>query len=160
MTTNPKPGTLPWDLDDVDGVDGTTILVVDMHLSRSHLVDRIDDAVDFDLEPAAGGKNLSSIDLARLYAAVSDDERDPYFLTSRHRKGRLTRLLGDELGFYATDAQSEPVKEQVIQIWLALATGDVADRMPTLPHQSTIDIDLAEQGNGPRTRPARSPAAD
>jgi len=152
--TRPKPGTLPFDIDDVDFVTGATILLVDLYLGRRDVIDRIDALVAFDLSPAAGGKELSKPDLARLYVAISGSDDDPKALAAGRRKGDLVRLLADDIGFFASDDQQEPVKEQVIQIWLFLAVDDTAERMPSLPRQSAIDVDLAAQEQAPTRRPA------
>lgn len=149
MTMNPKPGALPCSWDGLTPANGAAILVIDLYLRRQDVVDRIDHLADSDIQGAANGRNLSKLDLAKLYVELGDHDEDPDIVVQGRTKGDVLRLLADEIGFFASHDQEEIVKEQTIQVLLFLQTGATAPRMPSLPHNAGVDLDLKRQYEQP-----------
>lgn len=154
MGLNPKPGVPPCPWDELKPTP-TTILLLDLYLRRQDVIDRIDDLADSDIQAIETGKHLSKLDIAKLYVEISGEDVDPRLVVEGRQKGEVIQLLADAVGFHAAVEQQEVVKEQAIQVLLYFQTGDTADRMPSLPHSSHVDLDLEAQRK--RERKRRSP---
>lgn len=156
MTMNPKPGKLPADWDALTPPNGATILVIDQHLTREDVVDRIDALADSDIQGANERKDLTKLDMAKLYLETIDADGDPEDVADGRMKGDVLRLLADEIGFFASREQEEIVKEQSIQVLLYLKTGLTAPRMPSLPTTSRVS-DVLDRHRTRRRFPATNP---
>lgn len=87
-------------------------LVFDHYLTRQGVMRELVDHLGLDIDITA--KKFSHDQLATLYAAVTDDDRDPTTIASEEQKYALIDDLGVLYGFETTDCQDELKKSQLI----------------------------------------------
>lgn len=136
MSRPMKDGELP---DGLDLTTDTASLIIDDHLNRAHLVNRIARIMgydwDADVDARKGGNRRSGRVLTRqMKAQLADDLVDRTIsLDKVHGKdggwsnGDLIGVLGDACGFKYDTSQNDMRKSQLIATFVYLKTGEGLD---------------------------------
>lgn len=144
---------IPGDVSDLP--TDTRPLLIDMYLSRSDIIQRIDDTVDvIDADPSTG--YITHRNLCRLLADRVGDERRPNLIAHKDNKGAVIRRLADHYGFGAGEDQRSLVKSQLIHLLIVEATDSTPDEFTVPADPDTVPEYSGSRNHGDNTATGRT----
>lgn len=122
MTKNPKSGELPAPIDELNA--DTRELIIDHYLARRHLLARIADLVDADIDVDDDQAIFTHPQTVQLLLALTDVDDDPGVLERSLSKPDVLQRLDDHLDLGLTADAYEVPKPDLVTLYVYLATGD------------------------------------